>query len=174
MTKRALAAVDTSFWVHAGMVRAHPELLSEFDVTVTEAVANELGASDPSPTSVSGQALQLALRSGTVRLLNPQGPIIKEFHAGEQAVLTLALEQPGDMIPLVDEAKAYQWAIKRGLPVMSVPLWLATRTIKLQEDPIVAISKIKALVQGRHISMILAHEPLALLAIYAARHEGRS
>ncbi|HEY9900586.1 MAG TPA: hypothetical protein V6D00_15520 [Pantanalinema sp.] len=174
MAKREIASVDTSFWVHAGMVRAHPELLSEFDVTVTRAVSDELGVGDRTPSSVSGQALQLALLSGTARALDPGGPLIPEFHAGEKAVLSLATEQMGDLIPLIDETKAYQWAVKKGLPVMSVPLWLAMRTIRLEEDPMVAVSKIKALVQGRHISMLLAHEPLALLAVHAARMEGRS
>lgn len=169
MAQREVVSIDTSFWVHAGMVRGHHDLLAEFDVTVPGAVAEEFGAAKPAPSSVSGQALRVALQSGTVRVLDPQGPLIPEFHAGERAVLTLALEGKGNLTPLIDEAKAYLWAVKRGLPVLSVPLWLATCALRGQADPWEAIAKIKALVEGRHVSMLLAHEALVLLAAATRR-----
>lgn len=169
MAVREVVSVDTSFWVHAGMVRAHHELLTDFEVTITSAVADELGTSEPAPSSVSGQALKVALQHGTVKTLDPHGPLIAEFHDGERAVLTLAMESKEKVMPLIDEVKAYQWAVKKQLPVLSVPLWLATRAARSQEDPMAAIAKIKALVQGRHISMLLAHEALFLLAAQMKR-----
>ena len=173
MTPRAVAAVDTSFWIHAGMVRNHPDLLGEFDLTVSTAVARELGAFDAEPSSLSGRSLKISLDAGNARIMDPNGPLILEFHAGEKAVLTLAIEQQPGLIPLVDDAKAYTWAAKKGLPVLSVPLWLATRSVAGMEAPLTAMSKIKALVTGKHLSMALAHEPLVLLAAHLAR-EGKA
>ena len=173
MTRRSVAAVDASFWIHAGMVRNHHELLGEFDLTVPTTVARELGAPDSAPSSLSGQALKVSLDAGNARIMDPKGPLIAEFHSGEKAVLTLAIEQKPDLVPLIDETKAYTWAAKKSLPVLSMPLWLALRSVSGAEDALTAISKIKALVAAKHVSMAVAHEPLVLLAGQLAR-EGRA
>ena len=163
MVKKRIVTVDSSFWVHAVMLGTHQDLLDEFDLTLTTAVADELGVKLHSPSSRSGQILKAALEDRRARILDPFGPLINEFHLGEKTVLSLALEQPGEIIPLIDEAKAYQWAVKKKLPVMSTPLWLATRAIHLNEDPMLSLSKIKALVQGGHISMLVAHEAVIII-----------
>jgi predicted nucleic acid-binding protein len=136
-------------------------------------VISELGAQQPAPSSFSGRALKAALSNQAVRVLDPAGPLIQEFHVGEKAVLTLALERRDELMPLIDEQKAYQWAVKQGLPVMSVPLWLATRALAGREPILQALAKIKALVEARRVSMLLAHEALMVLAA-AAKSRGGS
>lgn len=154
------------------MVGSHTDLLNDYEQTVTTEVCEELGVEQAFPTSVSGQVMKAALAKRSVQVLDPKGPLMAEFHRGEKAVLSLALEHQG-LIPLIDEQKAYQWGVKRELAVMSVPLWLASRVLSRPEDIPITMAKIKTLVLGRHLSMLLAHEAMVLLAA-RARATGES
>ena len=111
------ATLDSSFWVHASAAGLVERVLGEFDVTVAQAVADELPATYP-----SGARLQELIRSGRVLVRNAKSTPVGRFGPGERSAMNLAMEHR-DWTLFIDDVRPFRAAEELGLSPVSSPAY---------------------------------------------------
>jgi predicted nucleic acid-binding protein len=160
------AVIDTSFWVLGHRVDILSYLFRFFTVIVPNAVRGELLAPDPRyPQRVYGYQEIFRLLEGQRALVirNPTQPL-RQFHAGEAAVLALAQEEGWWL--LINEQRALTFARQRALKAVTVPEFivylyqahlLSSRSTRVKLEGIAANTGQQVMQAAWHTFEALAH-----------------
>jgi predicted nucleic acid-binding protein len=103
---------DSSFWVHAVYLDLIEFLLSDFELTCTKAVENELGHDNPTSRRLKG-----LLTDKSIKRAAPKSEKIKLYGDGERAAINLALERK--FLLLIDDWRPYEAAQAAGVEVVN-------------------------------------------------------
>lgn len=114
------ATLDSSFWIHAVAAGLVEHLLEDFDVTVAQAVADELPETYP-----SGARLHGLVREHRVHLQEPVSTVLELFGPGERSAINLAMEH-SDWTLLMDDVRPFRAAENLGLAPVSSPAYAAS------------------------------------------------
>jgi predicted nucleic acid-binding protein len=114
------ATPDSSFWIHATVSNVIEHLLEDFELYVTQAVADEL-----SQDYRSGALLHGLIGEGRVHLRDPGSVTLDRFGPGERAAINLAIENP-DWVLLMDDLRPFRAAEELGLSPVSSPVYAAS------------------------------------------------
>jgi len=106
------ATFDSSFWVHAVYLDLIEYLLSDFKLTCTKAVEDELGRDNP-----TSRRLKALLTDKRIKRAAPRSEKIKMYGDGERAAINLALEQK--VLLLIDDWRPYEAAQAAGVEVIN-------------------------------------------------------
>ena len=114
------ATFDTSFWVNAFRSGLLPYVLERFLLHYPPEVAAEMD-----PSFDSGIEFWQRVATGELTEITPAELRVREFGAGERAVLSLAMEHP-DWMVLLDDRRPHGEASRVGLQVLSTPMFAVT------------------------------------------------
>jgi predicted nucleic acid-binding protein len=103
---------DSSFWVHAVYLDLIEFLLSDFELTCTKAVEDELGHDNPTSRRLKG-----LLTDKSIKRAAPKSEKIKLYGDGERAAINLALERK--FLLLIDDWRPYEAAQAAGVEVVN-------------------------------------------------------
>jgi predicted nucleic acid-binding protein len=103
---------DSSFWVHAVYLDLIEFLLSDFELTCTKAVEDELGHDNPTSRRLKG-----LLTDKSIKRAAPKSEKIKLYGDGERAAINLALERK--FLLLIDDWRPYEAAQVAGVEVVN-------------------------------------------------------
>jgi predicted nucleic acid-binding protein len=103
---------DSSFWVHAVYLDLIEFLLSDFELTCTKAVEDELGHDNPTSRRLKG-----LLTDKSIKRAAPKSEKIKLYGDGERAAINLALERK--FLLLIDDWRPYETAQAAGVEVVN-------------------------------------------------------
>ena len=112
--------LDTSFWINAYRSDLLPHVLRRFTLHSAPQVAAEF-----EEQFASGQEFWHRLRAGDIIENAPAALYIQEFNLGERAAISLAIEH-NDWFLLLDDYKPFVEAARRGLKVVSTPMFAVT------------------------------------------------
>jgi predicted nucleic acid-binding protein len=113
------ATFDSSFWVHAVYLQLVEFLLSDFELTCTKAVENELGRDNPTT-----RRLKELLSDKSIKRAAPGSEKIKLYGDGERAAINLALDQK--FLLLIDDWRPYEAAQAAGVDVVNSMAYLVS------------------------------------------------
>jgi len=125
------ATFDSSFWVHAVYLNLVHLLLSDFELSCTEAVEKELGRDNP--TSLRLKAL---LADKSIKQAAPRSEKIRLYGDGERAAINLALERK--LLLLIDDWRPYEAAREAGVEVVNSLAYL----VGLYEQKRIALEQV--------------------------------
>jgi predicted nucleic acid-binding protein len=103
---------DSSFWVHAVYLDLIEFLLSDFELTCTKAVEDELGHDNATSRRLKG-----LLTDKSIKRAAPKSEKIKLYGDGERAAINLALERK--FLLLIDDWRPYEAAQAAGVEVVN-------------------------------------------------------
>jgi len=114
------ATLDSSFWIHSVVGGLVEQLLDDFAIHVTSAVAKELTQDYP-----SGARLHNLIREGAIHLAVPVTAGITRYGPGERAAINLAIKNTG-WILLMDDRRPFRAAEELGLAPVASPVYAAS------------------------------------------------
>ncbi|MGH2589132.1 MAG: hypothetical protein ACRDJE_29770 [Dehalococcoidia bacterium] len=114
------ATFDTSFWGNAYRVGLLSFVREQFTLYYTSSVAEELP-----DTNSGGREFRRLVQRGEVVNAEPTTIHLLEFGAGERSAISLALENEGWFL-FVDDYRPFLEGLKRGLNVVSTPMFVLT------------------------------------------------
>lgn len=158
MVARSDATFDTSFWIHASGVGLVPAVLRRYALHYAPAVATELPERFP-----SGREFWRLARAGEITPVAPRQDLVGRFGAGERAAISAALEHR-DWVLLLDDRRAYMWAVARGLRALCTPLLVVERWREAEIDRAEALRLLIELERAKTLSPELLEVARSLMA----------
>ena len=151
------ATFDSSFWINAHRAGLLAEVLDEYRLYFSPAVAAELRPSFP-----SGEAFWQLVRAGTVAEVVAVAEPFQEFGPGERAAINLAL-QHRDWTLLIDDQRPLRAAVELGLPAVCTPVLVVALFLQGTIDAAQCLQALARLAALQTVSPALLTAALAQL-----------
>jgi hypothetical protein len=114
------ATLDTSFWINANRAGLLAHVIHRFRLHCAPQVAAEFGQQFG-----IGRDFWQRVQLGEIEVVVPTALHIREFNLGERAAISLAIDH-SDWFLLLDDYRPFLEATRRGLNVVSTPMFAVT------------------------------------------------